>query len=445
MTTSKKSTLPSLAIVGRVNVGKSTLFNRLCEEHKAIVSAVPGTTRDRAFGSVIWRGAMFVAVDTAGVDVPEYELRAPVERQIDIAVASADAIAFVVDVRAGLPSAADRALAKKLHNGKKPVFLVINKCDSPMLRLEAENGKWRQLGFENIFVISAANGTGTGELCDAVYNAFKKAKKKMPLALEEPATRLTFLGQPNVGKSSIINSLLGEERVVVSEFAGTTREPVDTFVLFDKHPFLLVDTVGIQRKAKHSLEEQGVKRTLEAIKISDVIMMVLDASKPPTAQDKRLVGEILTSGKGAAIVINKWDLIENKETDTMKEYKEMTKAVFPFFPWAPIIFVSAKTGERIPYLFERALKIMEERRKEIPFDELEKFIKTIQTTRTKGMGVAHPKTYRFEQVGTEPPEFLLVAKGKLSIPDSYTNYLEKRLRERYGFVGTPVRMMTKKV
>jgi GTP-binding protein len=301
------------------------------------------------------------------------------------------------------------------------------------------------LGFENIFVISAANGTGTGELCDAVYNAFKKAKKKMPMALEEPATRITFLGQPNVGKSSIINSLLGEERVVVSEYAGTTREPVDTFVLFDKHPFLLVDTVGIQRKAKHSLEEMGVKRTLEAIKISDVIMMVLDASKPPTAQDKRLVGEILTSGKGAAIVINKWDLIENKETDTMKEYKEMTKAVFPFFPWAPIIFVSAKTGERIPYLFERALKIMEERRKEISFDELEKFIKTIQTTRTKGMGVAHPKTYRFEQVGTEPPEFLLVAKGKLSIPDSYTNYLEKRLRERYGFVGTPVRMMTKKV
>jgi GTP-binding protein len=440
-----KTALPSLAIVGRVNVGKSTLFNRLCAEHKAIVSAVPGTTRDRAYGSVIWRGQMFVAVDTAGIDVPERDLRAPVERQIDIALANADAIAFVVDVRAGSPSTADRALAKKLHSGKKPVFLVINKCDSPMLRLEAESGKWRQLGFENVFAVSAANGTGTGDLLDAVHMAFKKAKKKMPLALEEPATRLTFLGQPNVGKSSIINAMLGEERVVVSEFAGTTREPVDTFVLFDKHPFLLVDTVGIQRKAKHSLEEMGVKRTLEAIKISDVIMLVLDASKPPTAQDKRLVGEILSSGKGAAIIINKWDLIEDKETDTMKEYKEMTKAVFPFLPWAPIIFVSAKTGARIPLLYERALKIMEERRKEIAFDELEKFIKTIQTTRTKGMGVAHPKTYRFEQVGTEPPEFLLVAKGKLSIPDSYTNYLEKRLRERYGFVGTPVRMMTKKV
>lgn len=440
-----KVQLPSLAIVGRVNVGKSTLFNRLSEEHKAIVSAVPGTTRDRAFGSVIWRGKMFLAVDTAGIDVPEKELRAPVEKQIKIALTDADAIAFVVDVRSAGPSAEDRALAKRLHAGKKPVFLVVNKCDNPALRDQALSGTWRQLGFEAVFPISASNGTGTGDLLDAVQKSLTKLKKKMPLAIEEPPTRITFIGQPNVGKSSIVNALLGEERVVVSEYAGTTREPVDTLVLYDKHPILLVDTVGLQRKTKHALEATGVRRTLEAVNISDVVFLVLDAAVPPTAQDKRLIGEILTSGKGAGIIINKWDLIQDKETDTMKEYKEMTKAVFPFLSWAPIMFVSAKTGQRVPDIFGRALRIVEERRKQIPAADLEKFIRAVQTARSKGMGVAHPKTYRFEQVGSEPPAFILVAKGKLSIPDSYTNFLEKRLRERYGFVGTPVRMMTKKV
>jgi len=428
-----------------VNVGKSTLFNRLSAESRAVVSAVPGTTRDRAFGSVIWRGKMFLAVDTAGIDVPEKELRAPVSRQIDIALADADAVAFIVDSRSAGPSAEDRELAKRLHAGGKLVFLVVNKCDNPSQRLEAENGPWRQLGFESIFPISATNGTGTGDLLDAVHKALNKLKKKMPLAIEEPATRVTFIGQPNVGKSSIVNALLGEERVVVSEYAGTTREPIDTFVLYDKHPFLLVDTVGIRRKARHSLEEIGVKRTLEAVAISDIVMLVLDATVMPTSQDKRLVGEIIGSGKGAAIIVNKWDLVEGKESETMKQYKEMIRSIFPFLEWAPVIFVSAKTKERIPNLFELALKIMTERRKEIDPLELEKFIKLVQTAKTKGMGVAHPKTYRFEQVGTEPPAFILVAKGKISIPDSYTNFLEKRLRERYGFVGTPVRMMTKKV
>lgn len=436
--------IPSLALVGRVNVGKSTLFNRICEEHKALVSDIPGTTRDRAFGSVIWRGRLFIAVDTAGVDVPERELRAPVEKQITIALKEADAIAFLVDSRSGL-SADDRALAKRLRLGKKPVFIVVNKCDSPNLRNEAAAGPWRQLGFENVFPISAANGTGIGDMLDAAQDAFKKLKLKMPEAVEEPATKITVIGQPNVGKSSIVNALLGEERVVVSEYAGTTREPIDTFILYDKRPFLLVDTVGIQRKSKHSLEEAGVKRSLKAIAVSDVVMLVLDAALPPTAQDKRLAGEILASGKGAAIVVNKWDLIADKTPVTMNEYRDMVRSFFPFLKWAPIIFLSAKTGERVPSIYQKAIEIMVERRKQITPAEAEKFIKATQTAKTKGMGVAHPKTYRFEQIGNDPPAFLLVAKGKLSIPDSYTNFLEKRIRERYGFVGTPIRMLTKKV
>lgn len=441
----EKKKLPSLAIVGRVNVGKSTLFNRLSEEHKAIISAVPGTTRDRSYGSVIWRGKMFLAIDTAGIDVPEKELRAPVDRQIKIAMRDADVIAFVVDARVGAPSAEDRALAKSLRASGKPVIMVVNKCDSPSLRDEALAGPWRQLGFSDIYPISASNGNGTGDFLDAVEKTMGRLKKRMPSAIEEPATRISFLGQPNVGKSSIVNGLLGEERVVVSEYAGTTREPIDTFVLYDKHPFLIVDTVGIRRKSKSQLESAGIKRTLEMVKISDVVMLVLDAAIPPTAQDKRLAGEILASGKGAAIIVNKWDLVEGKETDTMDEYKRMIRSVFPFLDWAPIVFVSAKTGKRVPALYELALKIMEERRKALKAEELEKFIHSVQTARTKGMGVAHPKTYRFEQVGSEPPAFILVAKGKLSIPDSYTNFLEKRLRERYGFFGTPIRMMTKKV
>jgi GTPase len=436
---------PSLAIVGRVNVGKSTLFNRLSEERKALVSTVPGTTRDRVFGSVIWRGKMFVAVDTAGIDVPERELRDKVRHQVEIALRDADQILLLVDVTAGGPTTEDRELAKIVRNGKKPLILGINKCDGPARQAEALNGAWKQLGIETICPLSAINGTGVGDMLDVVMKAFNKTKKRMPLAEEKPATKLAFIGQPNVGKSSIVNALLGEERVVVSEFPGTTREPIDTFVLFDKHPFLIIDTVGIQRKAKASLEATGVKRSLEAAHLADVVALVLDATRPPTSQDRSLAGELIGTGKGAMIIVNKWDLVPDKTTKTMNEYREMVRGYFPFMQWVPIVFASAKTSEKVNDIFTRAITISEERGKTIPPEKLEQFLRLVQTARAKGMGVAHPKTYRFDQTAVNPPTFLLVAKGKLSIPDAYTNFLEKRLRERFGFIGTPVRMLTKKV
>ena len=436
---------PSLAIVGRVNVGKSTLFNRLAEERKAIVSDVPGTTRDRAFGSVIWRGKMFVAVDTAGLDVPERELQDKVSHQVDIALHEADAIVLVVDVTSGGPTKEDRELAKIQRAGKKPYILAINKCDGPQRKMESENDAWKQLGVPDIFTISAVNGTGVGDLLDAVLKIFGRLKKRLPLAEDRPATKLAFLGQPNVGKSSIVNALLGEERVVVSEFPGTTREPVDTFVLVDKRPFMLIDTVGIQRKAKASLEAVGVKRSIEAARAADVVAFILDATKQPTAQDRHLAGEVIATGKGAMFIINKWDLVPDKTTKTMNQYRDMVRAFFPFMDWCPIVFVSAKTTEKIRDIYSRAVTICEERAKVIPPETLEKFLTAVQTARTRGMGVAHPKTYRFDQTGVNPPSFLLVAKGKLPIPDAYTNFLEKRLRERFGFIGTPVRMLTKKV
>ncbi len=440
----KRLAPPSLAIVGRTNVGKSTLFNRLIEEQKAIVSAAPGTTRDRNFGSVLWRGRMFVAVDTAGLDVPEEELRDAVLSQIRIALREADVICMLVDVETDGPTVEDRRLGKELR-GKTPVLLVVNKCDSPTKRVRGLLPVWRQLGLGDPIPLSAANGSGVGDFLDAVLDAFRAQKKTLPEAIEEPATRVTLIGQPNVGKSSIVNAMVGEERVIVSDFPGTTREPQDTFVLHDNHPFLLIDTVGIKRKPRPGLEQTGVKRTLVAIKLSEVVMFILDATKTPTAQDRRLAGEIVGSHRGAAIVVNKWDLVENKTTTTMNEYREMVRTIFPFLDWAPILFVSAKTGSRIPELYRTARAIVEERRKLIPEETLEAFIRDEQSARMKGMGVAHPKTYRFSQIGTQPPSFLLVAKGKLPIPDAYTNFLEKRLREHFGFEGTPIRMQTKTV
>jgi len=442
---SPKQNPPSLAIVGRVNVGKSTLFNRLSEERKALVSDTPGTTRDRAAGSVIWRGRMFVAVDTAGIDVPERELRDKVRRQIKIAMEKADVILMLTDVASAAPTKEDRELAKILRTGKKPIILGVNKCDNPTRRSEAGSGAWKQLGIPDVFALSAGNGTGVGDVLDYVLKIFGRLKKRLPSALEQTATKLAVIGQPNVGKSSIVNALLGEERVVVSEFAGTTREPVDTFVLYNREPFLLIDTVGIQRKAKASLEATGVKRSLEAARLADVVALVLDATRPPTSQDRSLAGEIVATGKGAMIIVNKWDLVPEKNTQTMHEYREMIRAHFPFMAWVPIVFVSAKTSEKIRDIFERASMIRVERNRTILPDDLAKFLRQVQTARTKGMGVAHPKTYRFDQTGTNPPTFLLVAKGKLPIPDAYTNFLEKRLRERFGFTGTPVRMLTKKV
>jgi len=440
-----KTPPPSLAIVGRTNVGKSTLFNRLVEEKKALVSDIPGTTRDRNFGGVVWRGAMFVAVDTAGLDVPEVELREKVLAQIRIAQDEAAVIAFLVDVTSQSPTVEDRALAKVLRVGKKPVLLIANKCDGPARKELARAGAWQQLGFGPPIVISAANGTGVGDMLDAVYAQFKKAKKKLPEAIEEPATRVTFIGQPNVGKSSLVNALLGEDRVVVADFPGTTREPQDTFVLHDKYPFLLIDTVGIRRKARYSLESEGVARTLEAVRLSDVVMLVLDADRSPSTQDRRLAGEVAKSHKGAVIVVNKWDLVPEKTTKTQHEYIEMVHTAFPFLHFAPVLFVSAKTTERVNEVFEVSREIVIERKREIPESELEDFIRTVQSARMKGMGVAHPKTYRFSQVATEPPTFLLVAKGATPIPDAYTNFLEKRLRERFGFEGTPIRMQTKTI
>ncbi len=440
-----KTNLPSIAIVGRVNVGKSTLFNRLAEERKALVSTVPGTTRDRAFGSVIWRGKMFIAVDTAGIDVPEIELRDKVRKQVLIAMRDADQILMVVDVTSSSPTVEDRELIKLIRNSNKPIILGINKCDGPNRRTEAESGVWKQLGIESICSFSAINGTGIGDMLDVAMKNFNKLKRKMPLAEEKPATKLAFIGQPNVGKSSIVNALLGEERVVVSDFPGTTREPIDTFVLFDKQPFLIIDTVGIRRKAKASLEATGVKRSLEAAHLADVVALVLDATRPPTTQDRSLAGELVGAGKGAMIIINKWDLVPDKTTKTMNEYRDMIRAYFPFMDWVPIVFVSAKTTEKVNDIFSRTMMIATERAKTIPQEKLDQFLRLVQTSRTKGMGVAHPKTYRFDQTGTNPPAFLLVAKGKLSIPDAYTNFLEKRLRERFGFNGTPVRMLTKKV
>jgi len=439
-----KSTLPTAVLIGRANVGKSTLFNRLVEKRVALTSTTSGTTRDRKEDEVLWKGQIFRIIDTGGLEFDKtQDFDKEIQRQAEIAMAEADIVLFVVDLRDGYLEQ-DRKIVKLLKTLDKTVFVVGNKAEKAKIQDEIYNKDWYTTGFEIPMPVSAIKGTGLGDLLDKIHNEFENQGKKLIDYRELEIPKIAFIGEPNVGKSSIINQILGEERFITSPIAHTTREPNDTLVEFDDKKYIIVDTAGLRRNAKISpgMEKAGANRTLIQLKKIDIAVLVLDASKPIDHQEKRLAGLIDEAGVGCIIVANKWDLVKNKETDAVRDYKTYVKGHLPFIPYAPILTISAKDRQRIHKLFPIFDTILKERSRKIDENALDRFLKqTISRHKpARGKGVAHPTIFRLKQTRIQPPTFELVIKGKRTdvLHSSYLRFMENRLRETFGFKGTPI-------
>lgn len=435
----------TVAIIGRENVGKSSLFNRLTEENSAMVSAVAGTTRDRKYGEVLWRGQNFWLIDTAGYDlVPDNTIKKGALEQIKLAIEEADLLLFVVDSQVGL-TPEDRELANLAKKNKKPLILVANKADNQSLRLEVN--QFLKLGLGKAWPVSANNGSGTGDLLDKLTDEIQKLKLKT--STDEKTSqylKLAFLGQPNVGKSSIINGILKEKRLVVSEQAHTTREPNSIFFSYKKQNFELIDTAGINRAKNRQVElgEKSFEKSIEAIRKAHIAVLVLDASQPINKQDLHLAGVANDNYKGLILVMNKWDKVPNKDAKIIYQYHREVAELFAFMKWVPIIFTSATKDIRLKEILDTALKIQQERNKRIPNDELKLFLKDC-LRKNPPPQLKNPHIKELEQTHTNPPTFTIVAKTKKWIHFSYLRYLENQLRKRYGFKGTPIKFIKKQI
>ncbi|RPD51258.1 ribosome biogenesis GTPase Der [Paracnuella aquatica] len=432
----------TVAIVGRPNVGKSTFFNRLLEERKAIVEDTPGVTRDRQYGVAEWNGKAFNVIDTGGFvpqseDVFEREIR----KQVQIALDEANLVLFVVDAITGITNL-DDAMADLLRRATKPVILVVNKVDNNTRMLEAT--EFYSLGFEQLHFISSISGSGTGDLLDAVTELIPDTEEEADIESEVP--KFAIIGQPNVGKSSLLNALVGAERTIVSDIAGTTRDTIHTrYNLFQKD-FVLIDTAGIRRKNKveEDLEFYSVIRAIKAMDEADVCLLLLDAEKGITAQDLNIFSLAARKGKGLVVLVNKWDLVE-KETNTARDYeKELKKRLAPFND-VPIIFVSAKDKIRIFQAIEKALLVAENRHRKVPTSQLNEVI-------LKAIEAFHPPVVRghavrikyITQLPTKVPSFAFFSNFPDDIKTPYRNYLENQLREHFDFTGVPVRIYFRK-
>ncbi len=433
----------TVAIVGRPNVGKSTLFNRLLEERKAIVDDMSGVTRDRQYGVTDWNGKNFNVIDTGGFvagsqDVFEKEIA----KQVLIAVDEADAIIFIVDAHTGMTDL-DDSMANVLRRGSKPVFLTVNKVDNNERLLEAS--EFYSLGFDQIFFIAAASGSGSGELLDAITELIPA----QPDEEEEDATALpkfAIIGQPNVGKSSLLNALVGQERTIVSDIAGTTRDTIHThYNLFQKE-FVLIDTAGIRRKAKvhEDLEFYSVIRAIKALDEADVCMLLLDAEKGIAAQDLNIFSLAARKGKGVVVLVNKWDLV-SKETNTAKEYEaELKKRLAPFND-VPILFISAKEKTRIFKAIEVAIEVYEKRKRKVPTSELNNVMLKAMETYHAPVVRGHAIKIKFvTQLPTVVPSFAFFCNFPDDIKTPYQNYLENQLRQHFDFSGVPLRLFFRK-
>ena len=431
----------TIAIVGRPNVGKSTLFNRLLEQRKAIVEDTPGVTRDRQYGIAEWNGKTFNVVDTGGFvpdtqDVFEREIR----KQVQIAVDEANAVLFIVDAATGMTSL-DDAMADVLRRSTKPVFLVVNKVDNHDRLMEAS--EFYSLGFENIFFISAMSGSGSGDLLDAVTNIITEendadANSEIP--------KFAIIGQPNVGKSSLLNALIGEERTIVSEIAGTTRDSIHTHYKMYQKDFILIDTAGIRRKTKvhEDLEFYSVIRAIKALDEADVCLLLLDAEKGIAAQDLNIFSLATRKGKGIVVLVNKWDLVE-KETNSARDYEKTLKQKLAPFTDVPIIFISAKEKNRIFKAIEIALEVDENRRKKINTSELnEVMLKAVEAYHPPVVRGNPVKIKYTTQLPTVVPSFAFFCNFPDDIKTPYRNYLENKLREHFNFTGVPLRIYFRK-
>ncbi len=431
----------TVAITGRPNVGKSTFFNRMLEQRKAIVDDFSGVTRDRQYGVAEWVGKSFNVIDTGGFvagssDVFEKEIR----KQVHIAVEEANAIIFMVDVATGI-TALDEEMANVLRRTTKPVYLVVNKVDNHKRQLEAS--EFYSLGFEKIFFLSSISGTGTGELLDQVV-------EDMPAELKDiivsTAPKFAIIGQPNVGKSSLLNALIGQERAIVSDIAGTTRDSVHTtYNLFNKE-FILIDTAGIRRKNKVSedLEFYSVIRAISAVDESDVCILLIDAKNGITAQDLSIFSLAEKKGKGLVVLVNKWDLME-KETNTARDYEAQLKRKFAPFSDVPILFISATEKLRIFQAMETALKVYDSRQQKISTSKLNEVMQKAMENYHAPVVRGHAVKIKFvTQLPTMVPSFAFFCNFPDDIRSPYKNYLENKLRENFDFTGVPIRIFFRK-
>lgn len=438
--------LPLVAIIGRPNVGKSTLFNRLTGSRKSIVGDEPGITRDRIFGDVDWKSRTFELVDTGGI-VPDDEAIIPANifKQAGFAIDQSQAIIWVVDARAGV-TPLDEEISVFLRNIGKPVFIAANKAESR--KVEDEAAEFYRFGFE-LIPLSAEHGTSVGDLLDKVFDVLEFGDEAEEEAGRE--IKLAIIGRPNVGKSSLLNSLLGEERVIVSPIAGTTRDAIDTEFEADGHRFVLIDTAGIRRKGKTTemAEKLSVVMARKALERADVAVMIIDAVEGVTALDANIAGYAVESGCSVILAVNKWDAVEEKETNTIYEFERSVRRQMKFLDWAPMLAISALSGQRVQKILPMAIKANEARNFRVPTAHLNKFFEeNISQPRggtapapVKG-GFSRLKVQYITQGGMRPPLFVLFTSGgsKAGLHFSYLRYIENKLREAFDFFATPIRL-----
>jgi GTPase len=445
--------LPLVAVVGQPNVGKSTLFNRLIGQRRSIVGDEPGITRDRIYGEVEWSGQRFSIVDTGGI-VPDDDAVIPANilKQAGFAIDDAQALIWVVDARQGI-TPLDEELAKLLRSTSKRVLVAANKTERA--RVEAEATEFYRFGFEEVFPVSAEQGIGLGDLLDALVQGFAESpsqiEEQRPPVDAPREIRLAIVGRPNVGKSSLLNDLIGEERVIVSPVAGTTRDSIDTLLETPEQKFRLIDTAGIRRKGKtgEMAEKLSVVMAMKSLQRADVAIVVIDAEEGVTALDAHIAGYAYDAGCSIIIACNKWDAVKDKETGTTAEFERKVREKMKFLDFAPVVTISALTGQRVDKILPLAIHAYESRNRRIPTSQLNAFFEQAVSQPRGGSapapvkgGVSRLHVQYMTQVGVRPPTFVVfTAGGKAGLHFSYERYLQNRLREEFDFFATPLRIV----
>jgi len=429
------SAAPTVAIVGRPNVGKSTLFNRLIGGRDAIVDARPGVTRDRHFGAAEWNSRRFWLVDTGGM-VPgaHDQLNRAIRAQVEAAVAASDVVLFLVDVEAGLHPA-DLEIAQYLRAVRRPVILVANKADQ--LPQDTRHLTFYELGLGDPFPVSAAIGKSSGDLLDRIVELLPAAQETS----EEAPIHVAVVGRPNVGKSSLVNRLLGEERLVVADEPGTTRDAIDTPLSYREHTLVFIDTAGLRKRSKvaDDLEFYSTLRTSQAIERADVCVLVVDAKDGMHVQDLKIANDAWERGAAIIVAVNKWDLIEEKETNTAARGQREVEERAPFLQFIPFLYLSAKTGQRVPKLLDLILEVAEERTKRVPTSEVNRVLEALVDRQQPPQPVGESVRLLYaSQIGTAPPRFAIVSNRPEAIPEAYTRYLVNGFREAWRFTGSPL-------
>lgn len=430
---------PIVAIVGRPNVGKSTLFNKIAGQRLSIVEDTPGVTRDRIFYDTDWRGVQFTIVDTGGIEPRSDDIiLAQMRRQAELAIESADVIVMLTDIQTGM-TATDQEVAQMLLRSKKEIILCVNKVDRPG-EPPAELYEFYNLGLGDPLPISGTHGMGVGDLLDAICDKLKNVPQQEE---DSESIKVAVIGKPNVGKSSLVNRILGEERLIVSNIPGTTRDAIDASMQNEYGKFLFIDTAGIRRKSRvdDAIERYSVVRSYMAVDRADVVLMLIDATEGLTEQDTKIFGYAHEQGKAAIVVVNKWDAVE-KDDNTMNEMRKKIAEDLKFMSYAPMLFISAKTGQRVDKLFQMIVDANEQHSRRVQTgmlnDVLADCVAKVQPPSDKGKRL---KLYYMTQVSTRPPAFVVFTNDIELFHFSYQRYIENQLRETFGFIGTPIRII----